>query len=233
MYNDDTEKQDETVQGSTPDAPENAESQENAESPKDGAGEGEGGLKRETNRKGIANPQVTKDYPFISDKRVLVVEDTTPMRRMMSNSLKKAGALVDEAENGEEALKMMRRASRHEEPYDLVTLDLMMPVMNGGDCLAEIRNDLNIKDMRVIIVSSRSDSATVLGAAKLGILGYIRKPYKINKIFEAVNDALGGAEEKARANAEAEAKAHVEECEAESESPAKNENSEPEAEQGE
>ena len=71
--------------------------------------------------------------------RILFVEDVALNRRLMAALLSKAGATVEEAENGKEGLEKARREMDAGRPHDLVVMDMQMPVMDGYDAVRSLR----------------------------------------------------------------------------------------------
>ena len=115
------------------------------------------------------------------------------MRRIVCNLLKELGYTnVDEAEDGAMALNKLRG-----EAYDFVMSDCNMPVMDGLTRLQEIRKDLVLSKLPVLIVTAESKEENIVAAAQAGANGYVVKPFtaaildeKLAKIFEKI--AAGG-----------------------------------------
>ncbi|MFH0911568.1 MAG: response regulator transcription factor [Planctomycetota bacterium] len=118
---------------------------------------------------------------------ILVVEDSHPLRNMLQKILGHAGYDVDVAENGEMALAMLRKA---DPPFALMLLDLMMPIMDGIKVMAQIKKENLPSPPRVLICSSRSDVETVKLVGKLGVAGYVLKPFKTEVVLERVRKTL-------------------------------------------
>lgn len=81
------------------------------------------------------------------------------------------------ATNGEEALKMLRHENGHADlpQFDIVLLDLSMPEKDGFEVLAEIRNDLDIRDTPVVVLSGNKDYVKIAKSYELGANSYISK----------------------------------------------------------
>jgi DNA-binding response OmpR family regulator len=105
--------------------------------------------------------------------RVLVVDDDLSIRRLIVAALKREGYDFLEAQNGREALDLMR--SEHP---DLVVLDLMMPVLSGWDVLQERLGDSDLSRIPVIIVSANREPELV-NAIDKGICAFLPKPFDI------------------------------------------------------
>ncbi|MFX0568263.1 chemotaxis response regulator CheY [Kosakonia cowanii] len=121
--------------------------------------------------------------------RFLVVDDFATMRRIVRNLLKDLGFnRVEEAEDGLDALNKLR-----EDAFDFVISDWNMPNMDGLQLLTEIRNDVNLKTMPVLMVTAEAKKENIIAAAQAGASGYVVKPFtaatleeKLNKIFEKI-----------------------------------------------
>jgi two-component system chemotaxis sensor kinase CheA len=88
----------------------------------------------------------------VQQKRILVVDDTITARILMKNILESAGYLVKTANDGTEALKLMREGN-----FDLLVTDIEMPKMNGIELTAAVKNDDQTKQVPIILVTSMTD----------------------------------------------------------------------------
>ncbi len=106
-------------------------------------------------------------------KKILLVDDSALMRRVLSDIINADGrfSVEDEAVNGAEALELLKKNT-----YDAVVLDVNMPKMNGLELLKELKN-LNIK-ARILMASTvtQEGSKITLDALELGALDFIHKP---------------------------------------------------------
>jgi len=96
--------------------------------------------------------QILRHYR--SNPTVLLVDDDPATRGMMRRALEKAGWGVAEAENGQVALEALEA-----QPAGVVLLDLMMPVMNGFDVIAELRNRPHLQQIPVIVLTAKDITA--------------------------------------------------------------------------
>lgn len=127
--------------------------------------------------------------------KVLVVDDFPTMRRIVKNLLKQLGfENIDEAENGEEALRKLKGGD-----YGLVVSDWNMPVMEGIELLRHIRNDPHLKDIPFLMVTAEAEKEKVIEAIKAGVDNYIVKPFtgevlkeKLEKIAQKKPSLKGG-----------------------------------------
>lgn len=127
--------------------------------------------------------------------RVLVVDDFPTMRRIVKNLLKQLGfENIEEAENGEEALKKLKSGD-----YGLIVSDWNMPVMEGIELLKNIRNDPQLKDIPFLMVTAEAEKEKVIEAIKAGVDNYVVKPFtgevlkeKLEKIAQKKPSLKGG-----------------------------------------
>ena len=116
--------------------------------------------------------------------RVLVVDDESSIRDLLSKTLALAEYDVDLAPDGRTALERLRII-----PYDLLITDLKMP---GVDGLAVIREARRLKaDIPVIIITGFSTEASAIEAVNLGVAGYLTKPFRIPRVLAVAAKALG------------------------------------------
>ena len=111
---------------------------------------------------------------------VLVVEDDREIRESIVDVLEAEGYRVVSAPNGKEGLARLREL---EEPC-LILLDLMMPIMSGGEFLALVRKDDALAAIPVVIVSAwQNEAAQLAGAAQ----GYVKKPIALDTLLATVS----------------------------------------------
>ena len=117
--------------------------------------------------------------------RVLVVDDAAFMRKMLSDVLGKGGhEVVGEAANGNEAVEQYQALRP-----DILTLDITMPDKDG---LAALREILTIdSSARVIMCSALGQESKVLEAVKAGARDFVVKPFKPDRVLEAISKAIG------------------------------------------
>jgi CheY-like chemotaxis protein/HPt (histidine-containing phosphotransfer) domain-containing protein len=119
----------------------------------------------------IAISNVNDDLKtFIAGKRILIVEDNKVNRVIFSLMLKNLQVLVDEAENGLDALELIEKNT-----YDLVLMDIQMPVMDGPSTLANIRKKYG-DDLPVIALTAAAFKSEVIHMLNLGFADCITKP---------------------------------------------------------
>ncbi len=112
---------------------------------------------------------------------LLIVEDEVSLRRLMRLMLEREGFLVRDASNGEEALAAIAEYGLP----DIALVDLMMPVMNGQEFVAEVR--ARDWDLPAIFVSASPEAQQV--CAQMGI-PCVLKPYDFHVLMEAIEALL-------------------------------------------
>jgi len=106
-----------------------------------------------------------------SGARLLVVDDNKVNRLLLTRGLELQGHSVASAENGRVALDLLRR-----EAFDLLLLDMEMPEMNGFQVLEQLKADLALRDLPVVVTSSLEGIENVVRCIELGAEDYLQKP---------------------------------------------------------
>lgn len=119
-------------------------------------------------------------------KKVLVVDDDYASRRILENILRvQLNCKVLQAEEGSIALQTM-----HKEKPDLVVLDLVMPFMNGISVLKTMRQTASLKQIPVVVCTSRGEERVVKRVLQYGIKNYMVKPINLENAVEQLSKAL-------------------------------------------
>ncbi len=118
--------------------------------------------------------------------KVLIVDDNAINRQVAKLFLASLGLELSEAENGEEALRQLERGS-----FDLVLLDVHMPVMDGRACIARIRaSDAPLKSVPVIALTAEAMSGDREKLLALGMTDYVAKPINRRELIAKVTRHL-------------------------------------------
>lgn len=116
-------------------------------------------------------------------KKILVVDDESRMRKLISDFLKKEGYTILEAEDGKKALDIF-----YSEPnIDLIILDVMMPIYDGWAVCREIRKT---SEIRIIMLTARGEESDELFGFELGVDEYVKKPFSPGILMARVNAIL-------------------------------------------
>ncbi len=117
--------------------------------------------------------------------KILIVDDTETMRLTEQMMLKDEDCTIEIAINGIEALDKIKKNKP-----DLVLMDIMMPLMDGIECCRQIKADSMTNDIKVVMVTTRSEYARVKEAFAAGCDDYINKPINKEELLTKVNDLL-------------------------------------------
>lgn len=109
-------------------------------------------------------------YVLEESARILFVDDDPILREFAQVNLASPAVSIDVAENGAEALQRLT------EGYDIVLLDLEMPVLDGFGALAAIRANPRTRDLAVIVQTGREDVEAIDRAFRLGATSFVTKP---------------------------------------------------------
>ena len=113
--------------------------------------------------------------------RVLVVDDSAVIRDLISVNLQMEGFDVTTAGDGEAALELIGEARP-----DVVTLDVMMPRLNGFETVARLRGNPDTAHIPVVIVTGRAQAGDVARGEELGVEAYLTKPFEPAELVEVV-----------------------------------------------
>ncbi len=116
---------------------------------------------------------------------MLVVDDDSMYRTLLSISLEEKGYVVAEAEDGKQGWEMILAGD-----YDLVFLDLLMPEMNGFEVLERIKTDETTAHIPVIVVSGEEDMDSIVRCIESGAADYLNKPFDPVILHARVNASL-------------------------------------------
>ncbi len=117
--------------------------------------------------------------------RLLVVDDNKVNRLLLGRGLEQQGHAVAFAENGVQALGMLRA-----QPFDLVLLDIQMPEMDGYQVLEQITSDLHLRDIPVIMTTATEELDSVVRCIEMGAEDYLTKPVNPVLLRARINASL-------------------------------------------
>jgi two-component system, chemotaxis family, chemotaxis protein CheY len=121
-------------------------------------------------------------------RRILIVDDSPTIRRMVAASLQSLDSIVfSEASNGLEAIEILAR-----EPINLMILDLNMPDMHGIEVLQFVRSHDPYRGIPVIVLTTKYDEQTRRTALDIGASRYLTKPFDPGNLRENVQALLEG-----------------------------------------
>jgi DNA-binding response OmpR family regulator len=113
--------------------------------------------------------------------RVLVVDDDDVIRQLICLNLELEGFEVYQAADGLDALDKVREINPA-----VVTLDIMMPKLDGWDAAARLRSDPATAHVRVVLLSARAQEADLKRGSRLGVDFYLTKPFDPDELVAVV-----------------------------------------------
>jgi signal transduction histidine kinase len=122
--------------------------------------------------------------------RILVVDDEMINRVLLSTNLQESGYIVETAEDGQQALEMLRA-----QPFDVVLLDLIMPRVDGYQVLAQMKGDDALRRILVIVISSIDDMESIVRCIEMGATDYLTKPFNPVLLHARLNASLASLHE--------------------------------------
>ena len=134
-------------------------------------------------------PVSITDYSHcLAGMRFLVAEDNEVNQQLIDHVLKKGGGTVQLAGNGEEAIRLLRQG----EDYDLIIMDLQMPVMDGYEATHYIRRELRLPTP-IIAMTATALAGEQVRCFEAGMNGYMTKPFEFAELYKKIL-ALSGDE---------------------------------------
>jgi len=129
---------------------------------------------------------VTKeDFRSFEGASILVAEDNVINQKVLKSLLKDSGIAVDMAENGKIALKMA-----HEKKYDLLLMDINMPVMNGYEATARLKVIDDVKDIPIVALTGNTMPEEIAEMQACGMDDRIEKPIRIQALYSVFSKYL-------------------------------------------
>lgn len=122
-------------------------------------------------------------------KKILIVDDEPHIRMLLEQTLEDfedEGVEILVAENGKEALEYIKS-----ERPNLVYLDVMMPHINGFDVCNIVKNELNIRDLYIVLLTAKGQEFDRKKGLEVGADLYLTKPFDPDLIVEKTEEVLG------------------------------------------
>jgi CheY-like chemotaxis protein len=113
--------------------------------------------------------------------RALVVDDSAVIRELIAVNLQLEGFVVTTAGDGESAVELAVELQP-----DVITLDVMMPRMNGFETVVRLREEQRTRDIPVVMVTGRAQAADVSRGEEVGVDAYLTKPFEPAELIEVV-----------------------------------------------
>ncbi|GAA3233334.1 hypothetical protein GCM10010468_65880 [Actinocorallia longicatena] len=119
--------------------------------------------------------------------RVLVVDDDEVIRQLIAVNLQLEGFEVDTAVDGLDCLERVRDVAP-----DVITLDVMMPRLDGWETAVKLREDPETAGIRVVMITARAQDRDVVRGREIGVDAYVTKPFDPNELIRTVRDLASG-----------------------------------------
>lgn len=123
-------------------------------------------------------------------QRVLVVDDDDVIRQLITVNLELEGFDVVTAFDGQDALDKVKDAD-----VSVVTLDVMMPRVDGWEAAARLRSDPDTAHIKVVLLSARAQEADLQRGEKIGVDAYLTKPFDPDELIDIVRRLADAAED--------------------------------------
>lgn len=134
----------------------------------------------------VVTSETELDHSTQTKQDILIVDDSEMNRAILAEMLGR-DYIIHEAENGEEALQILRQYGT---AISLVLLDIPMPVMDGFGVLQHMAEEYWIKDIPVIMISSDDSAETVKKAYEMGVSDYISRPFDAQVVYRRVSNTI-------------------------------------------
>jgi DNA-binding response OmpR family regulator len=115
-------------------------------------------------------------------RKILIVDDSPTLRKLLRFYLQKKGYTVEEAHNGRVGMECISR-----ETFDLIILDMAMPIMNGAQVLERLKEMENFKTPILILSADKEEESKATGIS-LGASYYMTKPFKPPEVVERIEE---------------------------------------------
>jgi len=145
----------------------------------------------ETSRVAQRHEQEAEALKHIRGARVLLVEDNEINQQVALEILEGAGLNVSLAENGQEAVSAVK-----EKDYDVVLMDIQMPVMNGYEATGAIRSDPRFEDLPIIAMTAHAMAGDEDKSLKAGMNGHVTKPIDPGQLFATLQKWIKPSEKR-------------------------------------
>lgn len=122
----------------------------------------------------------------IRGKRILVVDDNAVNRQVLKEQLKSWGCRCEEAFCGQMALDKLRQAVADEDPFSIVLIDMLMPLMDGEDLGRRIKDDPDLLNTILVMLTSVGQRGDAARMKKIGFAAYLSKPVKRSALYDCL-----------------------------------------------
>jgi two-component system, cell cycle response regulator DivK len=127
---------------------------------------------------------------MLATKKILVAEDSSIIINLVRKVLQFEDYEIHEARNGKEVLEMIQN-----EPYDLILMDIIMPVMDGMTCIKKIRANDNpkIANLPIVVITGNYKNYQQEDFEAVGVHTFLQKPFNFDRLLEIVRNYMEAA----------------------------------------
>jgi len=127
----------------------------------------------------------------ISKKHILIVDDDKTNRLVLKEQLKYLGCRFEEAVSGKEALAKLKQYKAKGTPFNLAVLDMQMPEMSGETLGKKIKEDTELKDTILIMLTSVGARGDAAKMKNIGFSAYLTKPIQQSQLYDCLAAVIG------------------------------------------
>lgn len=120
-------------------------------------------------------------------KKILVVDDSSMIRLIVSKAAGKAGYEIVEASNGKEGLEQLNK----NEQISLILSDINMPIMGGIEMISQIKDDENTKFIPIVMLTTEDSDELKNKGRELGVKAWMVKPFNEKTFLKAMMKLIG------------------------------------------
>jgi two-component system, sensor histidine kinase and response regulator len=141
-------------------------------------------------------PEASPGFSYLLDtdfkgKRVLVADDNTNCRKILTRMMASFGFQVTEADSGGDALRLFQEKAGTDTPFELLVIDWKMPSPDGLDVSKTIRRDPRFTSVPIILISGFVSRLDISRVVDIGINMFLVKPVKLSVLFDALMQVFG------------------------------------------
>ena len=133
---------------------------------------------------------IPSETSIIKDLSALVVDDNSTNRRILEEILKSWGMKPTSVADGKTALEIMKQAQTSGSPFPIALIDYMMPGMDGFELVEKIKEDPDLANPIMIILTSAGQRGDAARCLELGISAYLLKPIHQQQLLETICASL-------------------------------------------
>ena len=127
----------------------------------------------------------------IKGKRILIVDDNATNRYILREQLKLWECRYKEAPDGEQALVELKAAFINKDPFEIAIFDMQMPAMDGATLGKKVKQDSDLKNTILVLMSSMGQRGDAKQLKKIGFAAYLIKPVKQSQLFDCLSIVAG------------------------------------------